>query len=182
MLSQICFLRRTIVYIPTLSQIENGPHWISEPIALVSVSETAPLKQAFESTIARGNPLIKPPPRYHEKEPLLAKAAGLKTWSTFLRGASCWEIYEHDGMYRIMKGMRRRGGWVPDTQNVIKLRPGSTIGDLCDRMIAILQAYAGLADPAPDGAGPAIGPTRIVGKIPKNWNVLRGETAISDIK
>lgn len=101
------------------------------------------LRRAFLDAISRKNvavPLVKgkwPPP-------LLPKYAGVSSWSAFARGASTWNIQENEGLYQIVgHRLHQDGYWVEDHDQRIKCPAGTTVGDVIDRMIAILQEAAG---------------------------------------
>ena len=112
-----------------------------EPVDVVPLSNTDGVRRALHSAIARGNP---PAPRYspgHFPPPVVLKYAGVKSLSAFERGTLTWGIEQTDGNYRIA-GYRRhpkRGYWEPDPQQKIEFPPGSTVDDVIDRLIAILQ-------------------------------------------
>ena len=136
-----CYLRIGVVYVPTIGK-RGGAYTDIEPVAVVPVANTDGLRRAFLDTIARKNvavPLIKgkwPPP-------VLLKYAGVKTWSAFARDASTWDIKENDGVYQIVSNrMHPKGYWVEDAEHKMNFPPGSTVDDVIDRMIAILQDAA----------------------------------------
>jgi hypothetical protein len=91
-------------------------------------------------TIDRKNIIIPNPPKNSWPPPVLLKYAGVKTWSAFARGAAVWSIEETGGNYQIV-GYRthRNGYWEKDPDQKIELPPGSTVDQVIDRMIAILQ-------------------------------------------
>ena len=55
------YLRNGKVFIPTFGLVHKGLYRDVEPVAVVDVSDTGALRQAFRETIARGNP---PTPYY----------------------------------------------------------------------------------------------------------------------
>jgi hypothetical protein len=136
-----CYLRRNAVYVPTVGR-RGGAYTEIEPISVVPAANIDGLRRAFLDTIDRKNiavPLLKgkrPPPA-------LLKYAGVKSWSAFARNASTWSIKENGGLYQIVGHKRHpEGYWVEDAEQKTDFPPGSTIDDVIDRMIAILQDAA----------------------------------------
>jgi len=141
-----CYLRKGTVYIPTLGQMGKGFYRGIEPTAVASVSDTAHLKRAILDTIAHGNPAVPVMPGGNYPTPPVLKYAGVKTWGAFAKGTIPISVDAKNGHYRIVgKKDRPDRGWEDDPDQTITLPPGSTIDDLCDRLIAILQAKAAQA-------------------------------------
>jgi hypothetical protein len=115
-----------------------------EPVETAPVRDTETLKQAFLRTVRRGNPSIPNIPRSDAQQPVLPKYAGLKTWSAFARGAIPWSVSDEAGQYQII-GQKKRPdrGWEDDPDQTVTLPEGSTLDELSDRLIAILQTRAG---------------------------------------
>jgi hypothetical protein len=137
------YLRKGKVLIPTFGRVDKGLYRDIEPVAVVDVSDTGALRQAFHETIARGNP---PTPYYPRggpyPQPVVVKHAGVKSWSAFARGASPWNIKESDGIYQIVGHLKGPSGWVEDHERRIEFPPGTTLDQVIDRMIVILQEEA----------------------------------------
>jgi hypothetical protein len=136
------YLRKGTVFIPTSGNVHKGLYRDIEPVAAVAVSNTDAIRQALHATIARGNPATPHYPRGSYPQPVVLKYAGVKTWLTFARGTSTWTISEEDGNYHIIGKWKHPDGWRDDPDQKIELPSGSTMGDLIDRMIAILQDTA----------------------------------------
>jgi hypothetical protein len=137
------YLRNGVVYVPTVAVREGGPVYTDiEPVGVVRVTDTAGLRHALLDAISRGNATV-PVPKGKWPAPVLLKYAGVKTWSMFARNASTWSIEEGDGNYRIF-GYRKhpKAYWERDAEQSVKMPPGSTVDDVVDRMIAILQEAA----------------------------------------
>jgi len=138
-----CYLRRGIVYIPTMGKISKGHYSGDEPVAVVPVSNTDGLRRALRETIARGNPPAPDLPRDQIPPPSIPKYASVKDWNTFARGTQTWDIDEREGVTKISGYQKRsRGGWVPDPAQTVTMPPGSTVDDAINRMIAVLQAQS----------------------------------------
>jgi hypothetical protein len=135
------YLRKGKVFIPTLGRVPGGPYRDIEPVTVVDVSDADGLHQAFRETIARGNLPVGPYPRPNPP-PVVLKHAGVKTWGAFARWASPWVIDERDGKYQIIGHRREPNNWAEDPEQTIKFPPRTTLDQVIDRMIAILQEAA----------------------------------------
>jgi hypothetical protein len=135
-----CYLRQGTVFLPTVGKVDKNVYFLIDPVAVVPVSNADALRAALRETIKRGNPAVE----YDRgAPPLLCKYAGVKSWSTFARNASLWGMRETDGIFRIEPNTGdSRGAFTPDKDATETLPAGSTIDDLINRMIAILQKAA----------------------------------------
>jgi hypothetical protein len=116
--------------------------WDVEPVAAIAASDTAAVRQALLDTIARGNP---PTPHYQRgtyPQPVVLKYAGVKTWSAFARGTLNWTIKEKDGKYQIVGYKMHPDGWVEDPEQITSFPEGTTLDDVIDRAIEIVQEAA----------------------------------------
>ncbi len=138
-----CYLRKGIVYIPTLGMMDRGLFRHIEPVWVVPVSDKAALRRAILDTIARGNPPVPKIIGGDYGPPVLPKYAGYKSWTGFGKGANPVSAEEKDGIYKIV-GQRKRPdrGWHDDPEQIYTLPAGSTVDDLCDRLIEFLQTLA----------------------------------------
>jgi len=135
-------LRRGVVYVPTVAKRETGAYTDIEPVAVVPVADTGGLHRALADTIARKNVII-PRPKGKWPPPVLLKYAGVKTWSAFARDTSMWSIEETDGNFQIVGyRMHSKGYWEQDPDQKTPFPPGSTVDQVIDCMIAILQNAA----------------------------------------
>jgi hypothetical protein len=134
------YLRKGVVYLPTMGKMDKGFYRGVEPVAVVAASNTEVLRQALSATIDRGNPMVPILRRSEIPPPVLLKYAGVKHWSAFERGMLLWDITEDDDLFRIV-GQRKEsdGMWHDDPEQIITFPPGSTRDDVVERMIAILQ-------------------------------------------
>jgi hypothetical protein len=140
-----CYLRNGIVYVPTLARREREPVYTDiEPVGVVPVANTEAVRRTLLDTIARKNPTIPAPDRMTRDGPsILLKYAGVRSWSTFYRNALTWSIGEDDGVYKIISYCKRsKGYWQQDLEQPIQFPVGTTVDDVVDRMIAILQEAA----------------------------------------
>ena len=135
------YLRKGKVFIPTFGHFPGGPYRDIEPVAVVEVSDSEDLRRAFRETIARGNPPVGPYPRPNPP-PVVVKHAGVKSWGAFARGASPWVIEERDGKYQIVGHRREPNNWAEDPEQTVDFPTGTTLDQVLDRMIKILQEAA----------------------------------------
>jgi hypothetical protein len=139
------YLRKQVVYVPTTGKLEDEPIYRQmEPVEVAPLSNPDGVRRALLSAVARGNP---PAPQYtpgNFPPHVVLKYAGVKSQSTFERGALTWGIHETDGAFQIV-GYRRhskKGYWEQDPQQKIEFPPGTSVDAVIDRMIAILQDAA----------------------------------------
>lgn len=138
-----CYLRRRIVYIPTLGLMDKGFYRDIEPVAVAPLSNSDAVRRAFAEAFARGNPQVPVPKQPDTSQSVLLKYAGTKTWRAFARDASAWSIDERSGTYKII-GYRKHppNGWTHD-KSLDETFPADTSADkVIERMLAILQQAA----------------------------------------
>jgi hypothetical protein len=140
-----CYLRGGIVYIPTVARRKSGPIYSNiEPVSVVPIGNLENVRRALFETIARKNAIIpdRDPTALRER-PLLPKYAGVRSLSAFFRNASAWGITEDDEIYRIVTYRKHpKGYWQQDPAREIQFPAGTTVDEVVDRMIAILQDAA----------------------------------------
>ena len=138
-----CYLRKNIVYIPTMEKTVDGIYVASEPIAVVPVDNTDELQRAFRETFSLGNPIVPRVDFRKDKRPDVRQYAGVKTWAAFERGTTAWSIAEKEGVYDICICRRHRdGGWIDDLDQKVTFPPGTNIDEVCARIVEIIQAKA----------------------------------------
>lgn len=135
------YLRKGVVYLPTLGKTPEGIYKIREPVAVVPVTDTVQLKQAFVDTATRGNPIVLNPPPNAPRNFVLPKYAGVKSMAAFYRGLQIWHLSEYGNVYEIV-GQKPRSdrGWEDDPDNAVTFPAGTKLDEVIDRAIAILQA------------------------------------------
>jgi hypothetical protein len=134
------YLRKGVVYLPTMGKMAEGFYRGIEPVAVVEASNSEGVRRALRATIDRGNPTVPILRRRDIPPPVSLKYAGVKTWSAFERDLLFWTIKEKDNAYKIA-GLRKHsdGGWREDPAQTITFPSRTTVGDVIDRMIAILR-------------------------------------------
>jgi len=131
------------VFVPTSGNVHPGLHRDIEPVAVVPASSPDAIRHALRATIARGNPPTPHYPRGSHPQPIVLKYADVKMWSAFARGMSSWSIKEKDESYQIVGYRTNRDGHrEEDPEQRITFPPRSTLDEVVDRMIAILQDAA----------------------------------------
>jgi hypothetical protein len=134
------YLRKAILYLPTMGKMDEGFYRGVEPVAAVPLSNSAEVQQALQTTIARGNPTVPMLRRREIPPPVLLKYAAVKSWSEFERGMKFWTIEQRNGIFQILREAQQpEGFWKPDPKQTITFPAGATPDDVIDRMIAILH-------------------------------------------
>ena len=134
------YLRKGMIYIPTVGKMDKGFYRDIEPVAVVSASDTETFQHALAATVTRGNPDV-PMLRRREWPPaVVLKYAAVRSWSAFERGMSLWGLEAKDGTWQIVgKKKKADGATVDDPEQTITFPPGASIEDVISRMISILQ-------------------------------------------
>jgi len=140
---QVCLRKGTLI-VPTTGRVEDrGPYRDIERVVVAPVSDAAAIQTALQAAIARCNP---PTPRYPRgayPQPVVVKHAGVKNWAAFASEAvPPWNIKEKDGEYQIVGHRKDPAGWVEDPAQTIEFPPGSSLDQIIDRMIEVLQDAA----------------------------------------
>lgn len=136
------YLRKSVVYIPTMAKVENHAHYREiDPVAVVPLTNCDSLRKAIRDAMDRGNPLIPFVMPEDLPPPILLKYAGVKSWSAFSKTAQLWSLKQKAGGYEI-NGYRPRTdrGHEVDPARVVTFSPGTALDDVIDRMVTILQA------------------------------------------
>jgi hypothetical protein len=71
-----CFLKKGVVYMPTVAKLQTGAYTDIEPVAVVPVSNRESLRRAFLDAIARKNAIVPNPPKDDRPPPVLPKIRG----------------------------------------------------------------------------------------------------------
>jgi hypothetical protein len=138
-----CYLRKGIVYIPTLGMMDKGLYRHIEPVATSPQSNTDALREIFAEAFARGNPKVPLLKQPDTSPSVLLKYAGVKTWRAFALEASTWSVDERDGQYKILWYRKDPpNGWTRDKSQDEIFPAGSSASEVIERMIAILQETA----------------------------------------
>jgi hypothetical protein len=123
-----------------MGKMDEGFYRGVEPVTVASLSDTDEVRQALQTTIARGNPTVPVLRRREIPPPVLLKYAGVKSWSAFARGMQFWKISEDDGVFEILVEVKQpEGFWKSDPKKTITFPAGTSADEVIDRMITILQ-------------------------------------------
>jgi hypothetical protein len=137
------YLRKGILYLPTMGKMEEGFYRGVEPVAVVPISNMTEVRGALQTMFSRGNPIVPMLRRREIPPPVLLKYAGIKRWSEFERGMKFWNIKDTDGVFQILvEAKQPEGFWKPDLKQTITFPAGTEPDDVIDRMMAILQNVA----------------------------------------
>lgn len=135
------YLRKDVLYLPTMGKMSEGFYRGVEPVAVASMSNIADVRQALRSTIARGNPTVPMLRRSEIPPPVLLKYAGVKRWSEFERGMKFWTIKDDGGSFQILTEAKLpEGYWKPDPKQTITFAEGTSADEVIDRMITLLES------------------------------------------
>jgi hypothetical protein len=76
-----CYLRKGIVYVPSVAKIVTGGYKDIDPIAVAAVADAEGVRRGLREAMARGNPVV-PSQRGSEwPPPAILKYAKVKNWS-----------------------------------------------------------------------------------------------------
>jgi hypothetical protein len=140
------YLRKGLVYVPTVAQTEAGFYLGIEPVDVVPVADTEALQRAIWRAINAGNPKIATPTRAYFPEPVLLRYANVKSWPVFERSALFWSVAKKNGSYEISRGRKRSDrGWEDYPAQIQTMPPGSGLHEISHRIASLIQASAGTA-------------------------------------
>ena len=134
------YLRRGLVYIPTIGVTKHDLYRVVDPVTVVPSANTDALRHGIAEAMSRGNPEVPALKPSDYPPPVLPKHAGVKSLSAFVRDASLWAIDEQNGRYRLL-GYRRVSskGWLHDKKLDVVFPADASIDQVIERMIMILQ-------------------------------------------
>lgn len=137
------YLRKGILYVPTMGKMDEGFYRGIEPVAVLSASNSESVRECLRAAIARGNPVVPVLPRRKIPPPVLLKYAGIKSWSEFERGMLFWTIEKRGGTFQIAGQIKNPDRmWRDDPDQIISFSPATPTDEVVDRMVAILQDAA----------------------------------------
>jgi hypothetical protein len=137
------YLRKGILYVPTMGKMDEGFYRGVEPVAVISASNSEGVRECLRGAVARGNPAVPMLPRRKIPPPILLKYAGVKSWSAFERGMSSWTVKKQDGIFQIAGQIKHTDRmWRDDPDQIISFPPSTHADEVIERMVAILQESA----------------------------------------
>ncbi len=138
------YLRKGILYLPTMGKMDEGFYRGVEPVSVVPIGSTTEVREALNTMISRGNPIVPMLRRSEIPPPVLLKYAGVKRWSEFECGMKFWTIDEKDGCFSHCGSEETPGRRMERRpQQIVSFSPGTEVREILDRFIAILQNAAG---------------------------------------
>jgi hypothetical protein len=138
-----CYLREGMVYVPTVVRRASGPIYSSiEPIEVIPLGNLASVRQALRESLRRGNAVVPDrDPQDLDSPPIILKYARVRSWSAFFRTAWTWSIRDDDGLFKIVSYRKHpKRYWEEDPAQEKRFPPGTTVDNVINRMITILQA------------------------------------------
>ena len=138
-----CYLREDTVFVPTVARRASGPIYTDiEPIAVVPIINLDAVRQALLQSLTKGNAIIPDrDPKDRDSPPAILKYARVRSWSAFFRTAWTWSIRDDDGLFKIISYRKHpKKYWEQDVKNEIRFPLGTTVDEVINRMITILQA------------------------------------------
>ena len=141
------YVTPTVAYVPTVAKTEAGFFLDVEPIEAVSIADRQQIQAALKRAILSGNPTVPTPDRETLSKSAVLRYANARTWASFEKRASCWEITKRADQY-VVQRMKRRSdrGWEDDPSNAEALPLDIAIDELVARMTA--RALPLRSDPA----------------------------------
>lgn len=137
------YLRKGVVFVPTVARTEAGYYMGIEPLRVVPVDDSAAVQAAIKDAMSAGNPIVPTPTRANFPESNLLKYAKVRSWSAFEKNALNWTIDENAGIYKICPGRRHpEGGWEDDPERIETLPADATIEQVARRVAALLADAA----------------------------------------
>jgi hypothetical protein len=141
-------LHKGVVHIPTSYRVGRGGFYYEHtPLESIPVEQTGRLRQAIMTAIERGNPPISRAEvralSNGKNSPMLA-ATGARSWDTLDRQMiGSWSITDRNGVYeiRVDQPMEPRG-WHEEKAKRVEFPPGTSIEDVIERLIAMIQERA----------------------------------------
>jgi hypothetical protein len=138
-----CYLKKGIVYLPTVVNQGTAVYMDVEPVITVPVIDAGALRQTLSDLISKPNTFVTPSVEDARKPPVILKHSGDRNWPSFRRAATCWVIKHKGGLYKIAGHRTHQlGYWEEDPEQTIQFPPGTTADEVVDRMVAILQDAA----------------------------------------
>jgi hypothetical protein len=111
------YIRNGYAFVPTVARTDAGFFLDIDPVAMLAENDRESLIQAIVRSIATGNPLVPTPARSAYQTPAVVRAAGVKTWSTFEKGARCYTLYRTEREFEIPVMERAEDGWMENRGN-----------------------------------------------------------------
>lgn len=101
---------RTELYMPVVGVVDPGFTLEIGPVEVVPSDDAIQLARALRRVVSRGNPRVPRPPVRGGKQPVVVKAAQVRSWSAFASEARTWSVLLDYGRARITSYRRLGGG------------------------------------------------------------------------
>lgn len=142
-------LYKGVLYIPTSRRVEGHGFYVENaPIDAVPAEQTEKLRETIRAALARGNPpMSRDDARVilnDERNSAILRVTQAKSWFALDRQtAGMWSLVEKNGLYdiRVDEPMETHG-WHEDETKRIRFPPGTSVDDVINRLIAMIQECA----------------------------------------
>ncbi len=105
-------------YVPTIVQTLAGVFWEQNPVRVVERQDRGAFACAIADAFRCGNVRVPNPSVDEFKNPVVSTAAGAKSWSAFMRGATSWSVSTDAGEIRVALNVEEQRGVVPSEEFV----------------------------------------------------------------
>lgn len=105
-------------YVPTIVQTQAGLFWDRSPVRVVERQDRVAFACAIADAFKCGNVRVPNPSVDEFKNPVVSTAAGAKSWSAFMRGATSWTVSTDSGEIRVALNVEEKRGVVPSEEFV----------------------------------------------------------------
>ena len=135
------YLRKGLVFVPTVSRTEAGYYMDINPVAVHAASDYAGIVDSILTSISRGNPVIATPSRGNYPAPVILAHAQVKSWGTFEKSAVCWKVRLKESEYQLCLMRKSHGrGWEDDPA---KTENHATPSELARRICELIATFDG---------------------------------------
>ena len=136
--------RNGTVFIGTCAKLVSGPYVVTQDV-LVDMADHSGIAAAIHNALENYSTDAEPPPRHKGPSPrvkFLCEAAGVKSWSAFMKGAKAVSLkLTSDGyVLQLSKNDGARGGFTPISEGKTVLPLSSTDEELGAAVVAALNA------------------------------------------
>ncbi|MBP1152672.1 hypothetical protein [Methylocaldum sp. RMAD-M] len=137
------YLRKGIVFVPTVAKTEAGFFLDIDPVAVLESSDRQQVSEAIKAAILKGNPTVPTPTRAAFPKPVVLNYANVKSWATFERNAYCWKVTGKDSAFQLCPQRKNpSGGWEDDPTNAETFNGRTAIDELANAVADKVQSAA----------------------------------------
>ena len=140
------YLRKGMVFIPTVATTDAGFFMDIDPVSLVESESKQRVIEEIKATVAKGNPLVATPARASFPKPVVVKYANVKSWAAFEKNAFCWKIFKKDSSFQLRpqrKSLFR--GWEDDLSRSETFDGETAIEELANSIAEQMQRITNMS-------------------------------------